>query len=344
MGKIYPGKVWLDTDGKRIQAHGGSMLYVDGMFYWYGENKENTLPNTEIWHNGVNLYSSKDLCSWKYEGNILKAAAEKTNPLHPSRVMDRPHILYCEKTKKFVMWAKLVGTIENRSDWNCSYMGVATADSILGPFLLQTTFHPLGMNAGDFDLVKDDSGKAYIIFEQVHSNMIIADLTDDYMGCTGEYSTHFENGAPPFVREAPAYFVREGKRYLLTSGTTAYFPNPSELATAKDMHGNWEILGDPCVGDVDKNSYCAQFASVFHHPTKKDLYIALGDRWLTDLPPDMPNFFEYKAGRLQTDYDFYHATTRNTSLADYVWLPLRFTEDGQPYLEWVDEWSPEDFE
>lgn len=37
---IRPGQVWLDTEGKRIQAHGGSVMYWQGAFYWYGENKE----------------------------------------------------------------------------------------------------------------------------------------------------------------------------------------------------------------------------------------------------------------------------------------------------------------
>lgn len=41
-GSIRPGKVWLDTEGKRIQAHGGSVIYTNGMYYWYGENKEKT--------------------------------------------------------------------------------------------------------------------------------------------------------------------------------------------------------------------------------------------------------------------------------------------------------------
>lgn len=39
---ILPGKVWLDTEGKRIQAHGGSVIVIDNIFYWYGENKEKT--------------------------------------------------------------------------------------------------------------------------------------------------------------------------------------------------------------------------------------------------------------------------------------------------------------
>lgn len=37
---FYPGQVWLDTNGNRIQAHGGSLIYLDGVYYWYGENKE----------------------------------------------------------------------------------------------------------------------------------------------------------------------------------------------------------------------------------------------------------------------------------------------------------------
>ena len=37
---IRPGKFWYDTEGKRIQAHGGSLLYANGKYYWYGENKE----------------------------------------------------------------------------------------------------------------------------------------------------------------------------------------------------------------------------------------------------------------------------------------------------------------
>ena len=40
---ITPGQVWLDTNGNRIQAHGGSII-EDGIFYWYGENKEKTTP------------------------------------------------------------------------------------------------------------------------------------------------------------------------------------------------------------------------------------------------------------------------------------------------------------
>jgi hypothetical protein len=46
---IRPGQVWLDTNGRRIQAHGGSIITVEDTFYWYGEDKEKTLPMPSFW-------------------------------------------------------------------------------------------------------------------------------------------------------------------------------------------------------------------------------------------------------------------------------------------------------
>ncbi|KAL4181530.1 hypothetical protein AMTRI_Chr12g271590 [Amborella trichopoda] len=39
---FYPGRIWLDTDGNPIQAHGGGILYdkKSATFFWYGENKD----------------------------------------------------------------------------------------------------------------------------------------------------------------------------------------------------------------------------------------------------------------------------------------------------------------
>ena len=60
-----PGQTWLDTNGKRIQAHGGSVIYVDGVYYRYGENKEYTTGQDDIWTWGVRCYASTDLFTEK---------------------------------------------------------------------------------------------------------------------------------------------------------------------------------------------------------------------------------------------------------------------------------------
>jgi hypothetical protein len=107
---MNPGKTWLDTDGKRIQAHGGSVLYDHGKYYWYGENKENTTGENDIWHNGVKCYSSIDLYNWKDEGIIIPADYDnKKSPLYPTAMMDRPHIIYNPNNNKYVAWLKIMG-------------------------------------------------------------------------------------------------------------------------------------------------------------------------------------------------------------------------------------------
>ncbi len=253
---IRPGQVWLDTAGKRIQAHGGSILYENGVYYWYGENKEHTDGQNGIWHWGVRCYSSKDLYNWQDEGLIIPPdEGNPASPLHPTSMMDRPHIIYNRMTRKYVCWLKIMckdGT--QRST-------VLTSERLLGPYtIVRTGLRPLSMSAGDFDLAVASDGKAYYYFERVHSETICADLTEDYTNVTGYYSTHFPRPFPPFVREATAHFTRRGKHYLLTSGTTGYLPNPSEVAVADSWHGPYTILGNPHPADKSRTSCYYIFA------------------------------------------------------------------------------------
>ena len=81
---IYPGQVWHDTEGKRIQAHGGSIYYENSTFYWYGEDKTYTDGQNGIWHNGVRAYASKDLYNWEDQGTIIAPSEDIRSSLHPS--------------------------------------------------------------------------------------------------------------------------------------------------------------------------------------------------------------------------------------------------------------------
>lgn len=357
---IRPGQVWLDTEGKRIQAHGGSVMYIDGTYYWYGENKEKTTGENNVWHWGVRCYSSKDLYNWKDEGLIIPPEPEnKDSSLHPESMMDRPHIIYNKDTKKYVCWMKIMNRDGSQTET------IMTSDWILGPYVkVREGLKPLNMSAGDFDLVVAPDGKAYYYFERVHSETICADLTWDYTDVTGYYSTHFPRISPPYVREATAHFMRNSKHYLVTSGTTGYLPNPSEVAVADTWHGPYTVLGDPHPDDTSHTSWHSQISSVFKVPGKKDLYIACADRWV---PRNMDLDYEgYKqmfedmfnplvraemeknpqaaAARMKAMTEKYgEDARRNTSIADYVWLPFRFDGD-MAYLDWKDEWRIEDYE
>ena len=279
---FYPGKTWLDTEGKRIQAHGGSVMYIDGTYYWYGENKEKTTGKDEIWHWGVRCYTSKDLYNWEDRGLIIPPEPEDPgSSLHPSSMMDRPHIIYNKRTGKYVCWLKIMNRDGSQTET------VMTADNILGPYTkVREGLRPLDMSAGDFDLAVAPGGKAYYYFERVHSETICADLTPDYTDVTVYYSTHFPHTAPPYVREATAHFYRKGKHYLVTSGTTGYLPNPSEIAVADRWvpgHMDWKY-----------ENYKKTFEQMFD-----------------------PDYH----GELNTE-DYELDSSVDTSVADYVWLSV----------------------
>ena len=344
---IRPGKVWYDTNGKRIQAHGGSIIVIDNVFYWYGENKDGitgtaTGDNCPYWHHGVKLYSSTDLYNWKDEGFVIKESDDINNPFHPTHIMDRPHIIYNKKNNNYVMWAKTTKT----DFGECSF-SICVGKSIKDMDYIKDVTLKNGIHAGDFDLVVDEK-RAYIIFENPHTDMVCIELSDDYQDFKDNITSHLSMECPPLVREAPAYFKRNGIKYLLTSGTTGYFPNRSIIYRINSFEGKWDDLGYCCKNDKNNNSFHAQFSSVFKHPTK-DLYIALGDRWLTDLVEDLPNmdeaFYELFSKNVKEKKDLYatNLSDSNTSEANYVWLPIRFDEGGKPYIEYLREWKIEDF-
>jgi len=162
---IIPGEVWKDTDGNPINAHGGGLLYHDGTYYWYGEYKKGKtiLPDWATWEcyrtdvTGVGCYSSKDLLNWKFEGIVLPAVKEGPNhDLHPSKVLERPKVIYNKKTGKFVMWAHV-----ESADYSKACAGVAVSDFPNGPFTYLGSFRPNNAMSRDQTVFVDDDGRAY---------------------------------------------------------------------------------------------------------------------------------------------------------------------------------------
>lgn len=197
MAFIHPGEPWRDTDGNLIQAHAGSIICAGGTYYLYGENKENVVPGTGIWHNGVRCYSSSDLVTWKSEGIILQANDDPASPLCTTRIMDRPHMLYCKRTKEYVMWVKFAGSTEAPHDWSRQYFGIAVSPSVTGPFHLVGTVVDKDGLAGDFTLFQAGD-RAYIAFDNCH--------THHHHRPHGRLPRHrprFRHGPPALLRTAP---------------------------------------------------------------------------------------------------------------------------------------------
>jgi len=307
---------WLDTEGQPINAHGGGMLYYGGRYYWYGEYKRGrtVLPEWVTWEcyrtdvTGVSCYSSKDLLNWKFEGIVLPAVRnDSTSDLHPSKVLERPKVVYNERTKKFVMWMHI-----DSADYLKACAGVAVADAPTGPFNYMGSFRPNGGMSRDQTVFVDDDGRAYqFASSEENATLHITQLSDDYLTPTEHYTRNFIGK----YREAPAVFKCEGKYYLLSSGCSGWDPNTAELAVADSIMGEWKVIGNPCTGKGSDKTFYSQSTYVQPIIGKKNAFVVMFDRW----------------------------NKKDLMDSRYVWLPI-IIQEGVISIPWKHEWNLDLFE
>lgn len=139
---FLPGKLWPDNNGVHINAHGGGVLFHDGVYYWFGEHKIAGEAGNAA-HVGVHVYSSTDLYNWKDEGIALKVSDDPKSPIVRGCILERPKVIFNPRTNKFVMWFHLEP--KDAFDYSGAMSGVAVADSVTGPFQFVSAFRP---NAG----------------------------------------------------------------------------------------------------------------------------------------------------------------------------------------------------
>ena len=339
---IRPGQVYLDENGKRIEAHGG-YIFIDGdTFYWYGENKEKTLGKDKMWTYGIRYYSSKDFYNWKDEGFLIEPSDDKKNVMFYERRIDRPHIIR-NKAGEYVCWIKYNDSAS---------FAIFKAKEFKGPYtLVDEKYQAYGKKCGDFDFNYDDNGDIYLFVETDHVDLISAKLNDEGTCCVGEPTYHYKGIRPPFTREGVTCFKRNGKYYLLTSGMSGYVPNPSEVAIADQVQGPYRILGDPHVDEPNVSSYNSQLSCIFKYPGK-DLYISIADRWVPEFVVDAEVHDKLTRAIASSYNKNYKATLKeklwmmrsplmgkaNTSISNYVILPVEF-EGDMPVIHWHDEWQ-----
>ncbi len=138
-----------DVDGNYINAHGGNIMLHNGTYYWYGEHRPDKGFSTQ---EGINCYSSTDLKNWKCEGIVLPVSSEPGNVIERGCIMERPKVVFNEKTGKFVLWFHL--ELKGRG-YTAARAGVAVSDSPTGPFQLVSSGrvnpgkYPQNMSAED---------------------------------------------------------------------------------------------------------------------------------------------------------------------------------------------------
>jgi len=307
---IYSGTIWNDTDGKSIQAHATGILIdpFDNSYWWFGES----IKTDSLDDHGINCYHSKDLLNWINIGQILgqKQVYIKDHP--GPYIIERPKVVYNQKTKLFVLWFHL-----DSGSYGYRYVGVATSPYPNQTFTFVNGFQPDGVPSLDMNLYEDKKNGivngVYLVRSCNNQYVGISKLTDDYLNTTGITSTI---GEP---REGHAVFYRNNRYYMMTSHLTGWAPNPAELFISdRDSldEAKWISLGNPTGSSTTFNS---QSTFVLPFPSTKYpgryFYIYMGDRW------DYPHLLN----------------------ATYIWLPYQFNSDTNVSLEWIDKWSLTDY-
>jgi beta-xylosidase len=345
---IMPGEIWKDNRGMHINAHGGGILFLKGVYYWYGEHKDEL---TNVANVGINCYSSKDLINWKFEGVVLPVVTDNdSSEIVKGCIMERPKVVYNEKTKKYVLWFHL--ELKGQG-YKAARVGLAISDSPTGTFQYIHSYRP---NAGIYPLNMTDEQKSSpltvadfpksfspewrvavengmfvrrdLAGGQMSRDMTIfvdedkkayhiyaseENLTLQIAELSDDYTSHtgrYVRILPGKHNEAPAILKKDGKYFLITSGCTGWAPNAARMAVADNLFGEWTELGNPCVGENANLTFNSQGTFIQKVEGKKDMYIFMADRWNPKTPID---------GR-------------------YVWLPIEFEAD-KPVLRWHSKWD-----
>lgn len=316
------GQIWKDTEGHDIHAHGGWILKVGDTYYWYGENR------TE--HNFVSCYKTKDFKNFEFCNNVLTASSRtetarvspvdkdllkpvekfgdgfKKGPL--TRITDdgkvlanieRPKVLYCKATKKYVMWMHY----ENGVNYDAASCAVASCDTPDGDFVYHGRFNPYGNMARDCTVFEDGGDAYFIAASRNNADLHIYRLTEDYLNVDEHIRTLFQGEC----REAPAVFKKDGQFFLLSSFCTGWRPNQGTYAKTYDgkIDGRWSVLHN--FGDEITFGSQPSFVLPVTENGNNDYYY-FGDRW----------------GLKSEDY----------FTSSYVCLKIKFDADNNPYIEY----------
>lgn len=315
-----------DTDGQPVMANGGEVHQVQengrAKWYWFGEDTPGAYTDAA---RAVHLYSSTDLYNWTREEDMFRGMSSKeefdTDEYFKGLYGDlsdsekdvvfeclkdcptaHPRVVYNEKGKQYVMWVPASGP----SGKTC----IATSSNVQGPYKFIKYCEGVTMLG---TLFQDSDGAAYA-FYQGADGFSMVELTDDYMDVKeGTAKLVAFGGEALFTHEA-AVFQRDGKYYIVNSGTSQY-------AMADSLDGTWTVhpfkLNGEGGASTDTSSGLDSInpsSCIFQVKAKEgSAYIHMTEWW------DM----------------------MREGLPRYVWLPVVFSEDGAIALDGLSNWKLE---
>jgi hypothetical protein len=248
LNQVVNNTNWTDIKGDTINAHEGGISCFSDVFYWYDTNYQNN-PSGKYGvdaarnkaTNGLNVYSSSDLVNLKCE-EIALAVPDSKKGFNSSS--HRQHVLFNEKTRKYVMWF-----FHFRAKYPDIIVKVAISDTPTGPFEIvstEKTGSPEIKNAKaasaeprttgpdgcsqDLNVFQDEDCSAYMVYDDGIRNIQIDKLADDYLSSNRNGIIVFPADAER--HESPAMAKYKGKYFVGASCMKGWDGSPTYYATA----------------------------------------------------------------------------------------------------------------
>lgn len=293
--------LFRDDRGRVAQLHGIGVQRFGDRWYAYGEVKyDGNL------FQGVACYSTADFIDWRDEGLALPVG-ETGSVTGPGRIIERPKVLRCPSTGKYVMYLH----VDGENDYTYAHIGTAVADGPTGPYEFLNAMQFRGYESRDIGVFQDEDGAGYILSEDRPHGTHIYRLSDDYLSIAEDVvclrGTNYWAGY-----ESPIMVKRDGTYYWFGSQLTGWDCNDNMVAAATDIAGPWSDWQPfTPAGSRTYDSQCDVIVPLDGpdqwHATR---FLYIGDRW----------------------------NPRNLGNSELVTLPIDIG-DGKARLSWHDSWD-----
>ena len=263
------GAARTDTSGNALQLHGMGIIKVGDTWYGFGENKTG-VTSSDTSFQAIACYSSTDLANWTYRGDAL--SLRSSGDLGPSRVVERPKVIYNAATQKYVMYVHI-----DSLTYSEAKVGVATSSTPCGAYDYRGSSRPLGQLSRDIGLFQDTDGTAYLLSEDRNNGLRIDLLSSDYLTPVSTVAILGSGGGANSF-ESPAMVKANGIYYLLASHLTGWSLNDNVYSTATSVSGTWSAMRNFAAPGT--RTYGSQTANIITVAgTSGTTYIYAGDRW-----------------------------------------------------------------
>ena len=353
------GELWKDDRGVHVNAHGGGVIWHGGRYWWYGEHKVGGDAGNRAHGTAVHVYSSENLNDWKDEGAALTCSSDPASDIADGAVIERPKVLFCAKTGKFVMRFHL--ELKGQG-YRAARTGVAVSDTPQGPFRFLRSSR---LNAGRWPQDKPDAAANEAAWKKLFSGPVKFNLpgNDNPASRACElWLRDYEGGQ--MTRDQTLFVDDDGTAYQISAseenatlqiaeltddylGTTGRFWRMAERtwteAPAVCKRDGWYYLvGSGCTG------WAPNAARIFRARSLKGPWERLGNPCrgtnpASGLGPDLTwggqsTFILKVQGRDQYLAMFDIWRPKNAIDGRYVWLPLDFST-GVPTIPWRASWD-----